>query len=275
MAETVDATKTRYGEAEALALLDGIDTLIAAKGKKVETFDLKNDRPDDADFTRPADGSDRQPRGRRPPASGARSSSGSTRRFTHRFWAAAIPPQSGPNPLISCGFRLTGRFRAVQLGDFPPLDEVPPMDVMLVLVALGIYASPAEDTFEQHANIAYRTDKDADPERHLLDVYVPKGKKDFPVVLFVHGGSWKSGNKNLYAPLGQSLAADGIGCVICNYRLSPAVQHPAHVEDVAKAFAWTVRQHRQVRRQEGASCSCAATPPAGTSSHCWPPTRST
>jgi acetyl esterase/lipase len=27
--------------------------------------------------------------------------------------------------------------------------------------------------------------------------------------------------------------------VICNYRLSPAVQHPAHVEDVAKAFAWT------------------------------------
>jgi acetyl esterase/lipase len=43
----------------------------------------------------------------------------------------------------------------------------------------------------------------------------------------------------MYAALGQSLANDGIGCVICNYRLSPAVQHPAHVEDVAKAFAWT------------------------------------
>jgi acetyl esterase/lipase len=27
--------------------------------------------------------------------------------------------------------------------------------------------------------------------------------------------------------------------VICNYRLSPKVQHPAHAEDVAKAFAWT------------------------------------
>ena len=113
------------------------------------------------------------------------------------------------------------------------------MDVMLVLAALGIYAPPAEDAFERHPNIAYRTDKDADKERHTLDVYTPKGKKDFPVVLFVHGGSWKSGNKNLYASLGQSLAADGIGCVICNYRLSPAVQHPAHVEDVAKAFAWT------------------------------------
>jgi acetyl esterase/lipase len=112
------------------------------------------------------------------------------------------------------------------------------MDVLLVLAALGIYA-PAEDKFEKHANIAYRTDRDADKERHKLDVYVPKGKKDFPVVLFVHGGSWKSGNKNIYAALGQSLAADGIGCVICNYRLSPQVQHPGHIEDVAKAFAWT------------------------------------
>jgi len=121
---------------------------------------------------------------------------------------------------------------------FPSLEEITPMDVMLVLVALGLYAPPAEEKFEKHADIAYRTDKDADKARHALDVYVPKGKKDFPVVLFVHGGSWKSGNKVLYAALGQSLAADGIGCVICNYRLSPAVQHPAHVEDVAKAFAW-------------------------------------
>jgi acetyl esterase/lipase len=122
---------------------------------------------------------------------------------------------------------------------FPPLDEVSPMDVLMVLAALGIYAPPAEDKFERHADIPYRTDKDADRERHVLDVYTPRGKKDFPVVLFVHGGSWKSGNKNLYAALGQSLAADGIGCVVCNYRLSPAVQHPGHVEDVAKAFAWT------------------------------------
>ncbi len=112
------------------------------------------------------------------------------------------------------------------------------MDLLCVLVALGVSAPP-EDKFEKHAEIAYRTDKDADKERHKLDVYTPKGKKDFPVVLFVHGGSWSSGNKNWYAALGQSLAADGIGCVICNYRLSPAVKHPAHVEDVAKAFAWT------------------------------------
>ncbi len=115
------------------------------------------------------------------------------------------------------------------------------MDVLCVLAALGIGA-PADDKpvmYEKHADIAYRTDKGADKERHALDVYTPKGKKDFPTVLFVHGGSWKSGDKNLYEVLGKSLANDGIGCVICNYRLSPAVKHPGHIEDIAKAFAWT------------------------------------
>jgi arsenate reductase-like glutaredoxin family protein len=50
VAETVDANKTRYDATEALKLLDGIDTLIAARGKKIETFDLKHDRPADAEL---------------------------------------------------------------------------------------------------------------------------------------------------------------------------------------------------------------------------------
>jgi acetyl esterase/lipase len=113
------------------------------------------------------------------------------------------------------------------------------MTPLLLLSSLTFGAPPAADAFERHSDIAYRTDSGADKERHTLDVYAPKGKKNFPVVLFVHGGSWKSGDKKLYAALGQALAADGMGCVICNYRLSPAVKHPGHIEDVAKAFAWT------------------------------------
>ena len=58
-------------------------------------------------------------------------------------------------------------------------------------------------------------------------------------MMFVHGGKWTSGNKNLYVGLGDTFAKRGVGVVICNYRLSPEVKHPAHIEDVAKAFAWT------------------------------------
>src|SRR5438270_10644137 len=97
-------------------------------------------------------------------------------------------------------------------------------------------------------DIAYDDAKDADPVRHKLDLYLPKGHKDFPVLMFVHGGAWTSGNKNLYGPLGQRFAANGIGTAIINYRLSPAVQHPAHAQDVAKAFAWT---HKNIGKHGG------------------------
>lgn len=45
----------------------------------------------------------------------------------------------------------------------------------------------------------------------------------------------------MYAKFGEVFAKNGIGTVVISYRLSPKVQHPAHIEDVAKAFAWTVR----------------------------------
>jgi arsenate reductase-like glutaredoxin family protein len=45
--ETVDATKTRMDRDAALQLLDGVNKLVAAKGKKIEVFDLTTDRPDD------------------------------------------------------------------------------------------------------------------------------------------------------------------------------------------------------------------------------------
>lgn len=99
-------------------------------------------------------------------------------------------------------------------------------------------AVPTEFAVEKLADIPYRNGPDAD-ERHKLDVYLPKGQKGFPVLFFVHGGSWKSGTKNLYAALGQAFAKLGIGVVIPNYRLSPKVVHPAHIQDVAGAFAWT------------------------------------
>ena len=38
----------RYGKDDVLALLDGIEKLVWARGKKIEVFDLKKDRPADA-----------------------------------------------------------------------------------------------------------------------------------------------------------------------------------------------------------------------------------
>ncbi|HEV8058488.1 MAG TPA: alpha/beta hydrolase, partial [Gemmataceae bacterium] len=84
--------------------------------------------------------------------------------------------------------------------------------------------------------------EDAAKNKNKLDLYLPEGVHDFPVMLFIHGGAWVFGDKDqfgLYHNLATYWARRGIGVVVANYRLSPGVKHPAHVQDVAKAFAWT------------------------------------
>jgi acetyl esterase/lipase len=111
---------------------------------------------------------------------------------------------------------------------------------MFLFVAFAPAAEPSKFEVEVQKDVAYHTGKDADKERHTLDVYTPKGKKDFPVLFFVHGGAWRQGNKRVFAEPAKRFAEAGVGVVSTNYRLTPAVKHPAHIEDVAKAFAWTV-----------------------------------
>ncbi len=87
-------------------------------------------------------------------------------------------------------------------------------------------------------DVAYYEGENADPDKHKLDLYVPKGQKGFPVLLFAHGGGWKNGDKKEFEFLGKALAENGIGVLCINYRLYPQVRFPANVENVAKAFAW-------------------------------------
>lgn len=82
------------------------------------------------------------------------------------------------------------------------------------------------------------------PERrHALDVYEPDANKQRrrPIVLFLYGGSWTSGDRNLYAFLGSALASRGYTTVIADYRLYPEVRFPVFVEDAARAYGWVAR----------------------------------
>lgn len=101
---------------------------------------------------------------------------------------------------------------------------------------------------ESMMNVPYYEGEDADPIKHKLDLFIPKGLKDFPVLIFVHGGAWATGDRNLYGSFGRTFAKNGIGTVVISYRLTPKVQHPGHIEDVARAFAWT---HKNIAKYGG------------------------
>jgi acetyl esterase/lipase len=90
-------------------------------------------------------------------------------------------------------------------------------------------------------DVPYFAGPDADESRHRLDLFLPKGRERYPVVLLVHGGAWLVGDNRccgLYSEVGRFLASQGVAAVLPNYRLSPGVRYPEHVKDVARAFAW-------------------------------------
>lgn len=121
----------------------------------------------------------------------------------------------------------------------------------LALAALAGFAAPAiAQTRVAGAPRTYRYAQapGAAPDLQSLDLYAPPGRGR-PLVVFIHGGGWRIGDKS-NGPAGREKAAyfNGLGCAYAslNYRLSPDVTHPAHVEDVAAALAWL---HRNAEAQ--------------------------
>lgn len=118
---------------------------------------------------------------------------------------------------------------------------------MLLALALGCQSgnarAPERDDVVVHADIAYAREH----EKQKLDVYAPRDVKGAPIVLFVHGGFWVSGDRRapehgpgLYASLGESLARRGIFAVIPSYRINTRID--AMLDDVTRAIVWT-RKH--------------------------------
>ncbi|UAB78413.1 alpha/beta hydrolase [Erythrobacter sp. SCSIO 43205] len=83
------------------------------------------------------------------------------------------------------------------------------------------------------------------PDQKLL-IWGPKERPTLdharPVLLFVHGGSWNSGDPESYDFVGRAFVERGFIVALAGYRLGEAGQYPGMVEDVAGAFA-------QVREQ--------------------------
>jgi acetyl esterase/lipase len=127
---------------------------------------------------------------------------------------------------------------------FRLLWQIPCTLTILVAVLLFINEYAVARPSKRTKDISYVATNapGVDAGRHLLDVYTPrKVTARRPVVVFIHGGSWNSGNKNLYAFIGRRLAKQGVVAVIINYQLSPAVQVPAMANDCAQAVKWTAQ----------------------------------
>ena len=102
---------------------------------------------------------------------------------------------------------------------------------ILVLAATACAAEP-----KVHRGLPY-----AEPgsELQTLDVYAPAEGKNLPVVVWIHGGGWHSGDKSDVEKKPQALLDKGFVFVSINYRLFPTVTIKQIAADVAKAIRWT------------------------------------
>ncbi len=113
-----------------------------------------------------------------------------------------------------------------------------------LLLAVLASAGPARGDDGSDAkvihDVPYVSTPNGSPLLRSLDLYVPAraGASPRPIVVYVHGGAWRMGDKRRVDEKPRLFLDAGFLVASVNYRLSPAVRHPAHVEDVAAALAW-------------------------------------
>jgi len=112
------------------------------------------------------------------------------------------------------------------------------MPVLLVMALLAFAWADASAQMTSDMDIPYDGVADHPEGRDLLDVYMPEGAEDVPVMVFFHGGALVGGQKDDGEALARRLTAMGIGVVSATYRMSPEVSHPVHTQDAARAVAW-------------------------------------
>jgi acetyl esterase/lipase len=73
----------------------------------------------------------------------------------------------------------------------------------------------------------------------LADLYLPKTpQQKIPVVVWLHGGGWRFGDRHMAPDLSRFFAERGFAMVSIDYRLSDEAVFPAPIEDVKTAIRW-------------------------------------
>jgi acetyl esterase/lipase len=92
------------------------------------------------------------------------------------------------------------------------------------------------ETIEEIKNVEY---KNVNGKSLQMDFYGPKNADGpLPLLLFIHGGGWRSGKRSDYLVYLTSFAQKGYITATVSYRLVRDSIYPAAVEDVTDAVKW-------------------------------------
>jgi acetyl esterase/lipase len=133
-----------------------------------------------------------------------------------------------------------------------------------VFAMLAFAAANASDVVNQsdvRRDIEYAS---VDGHSLKLDLYLPRSTARSPLIVWVHGGAWRSGSK-AKVPL-ETLVAKGFPIASIDYRLSTEARFPAQIHDIkaairflrARSGEWGVPSEKIVIAGESAGAHLAA-----------------
>jgi len=107
------------------------------------------------------------------------------------------------------------------------------MNTSIALLLLATSAVVAEPKVSR--NLAYTATNSA---RQTLDIYSPSEGKSHPIVVWIHGGAWRFGDKRGVQQKPQAFVDKGYVFVSTNYRFVPDANMGEIAGDIAKAIKW-------------------------------------
>ncbi len=114
----------------------------------------------------------------------------------------------------------------------------PRFRLILLLLLPVLLQSCAFRPVRRSKQIVYQPATARLPEQRL-NVFAPRrSAAPLPVLVFIHGGNWRSGRKELYSWFGARLARKGIVAVVIDHPLSPEAGFRDMAASAAQSLRW-------------------------------------
>ncbi|MES1244246.1 MAG: alpha/beta hydrolase fold domain-containing protein [Acidobacteriota bacterium] len=115
----------------------------------------------------------------------------------------------------------------------------------VALLALFLSSAAPAQTCQTYPGLTYGTylDGSGATQPLQLELLVPQGAADpVPVVLWIHGGGWRTGSRLPVPARASNLCSRGYAVASVDYRLTTTALWPAQIQDVRGAVRW-LRAH--------------------------------
>lgn len=116
---------------------------------------------------------------------------------------------------------------------------------VLAILAIVLCSLPLRaEEYRVEKDLSYAPPSEGESKSTSLDVYVPSKGQDLPVVIWIHGGGWRIGDKWRVEEKPQAFTSRGMIFISINYRLDAGADYAIQEANVAQAVRW-VHDHAQ------------------------------